>query len=91
MTSSPTVITQSRRPGAIGEYSGKFMSGQFVLKGRQLCHHAAWTRARELSKLLPSIPNKRWQFTWRPSRQAMCDAGSAASACVRTRRPSLVS
>jgi ergothioneine biosynthesis protein EgtB len=46
--------------GAVGEYNGKFMSGQFVLRGAQLRHAARACRASYRNFF---YPHQRWQFT----------------------------
>ena len=76
--------------GAVGEYNGKFMSGQFVLRGAQL-RHAARALARELPQLLlpaPALAVHRpaagqGRLRWRP---AKAGAGRARRGRRRPRR-----
>ncbi len=61
-TQSPYTPYPGYRPaaGALGEYNGKFMCNQIVLRGGSCCH-AAIAHPAHLPQLLP--PEARWQFS----------------------------
>ena len=47
--------------GAVGEYNGKFMCGQFVLRGAQAAPRCAATSRASYRNFF--YPHQRWQFT----------------------------
>lgn len=61
-TASPYVAYPRFRttPGAVGEYNGKFMNGQYVLRGSSIATAEAHTRLTYRNFF---YPHQRWQFT----------------------------
>ena len=47
-------------PGAVGEYNGKFMNGQYVLRGSSIATAEEHTRPTYRNFF---YPHQRWQFT----------------------------
>jgi ergothioneine biosynthesis protein EgtB len=61
-TASPYVAYPGfkAKAGAVGEYNGKFMNGQYVLRGSSFATPAGHTRVSYRNFF---YPNQRWQFT----------------------------
>ena len=55
---SPIQVS-SRRPGAVGEYNGKFMCNQFVLRGGSCATPRGHIRTTYRNFF---YPHQRWQF-----------------------------